>query len=60
MAMMEVGIVRVPMPKRLMPMPMCMRRRHHSVVGVLVVFVVDMSMFVLDQVVRMLVAMAFG
>ena len=52
--------MRVPMPKRLMPMPMRMRLRHHSVVGVLVVFVVDMSMFVLDRVVRMLVAMSFG
>ena len=52
--------MRMPVPKRLMPVPVRMRLRHRPFVGMLMVFVVDMAMFVLDRLVRMVMAMPFG
>ncbi len=60
MAMMEVRIVRMLVPKRLMPMPMRMRLRHRPVVRMSMVLVMDVPVFVLDRIVRMLMIVAFG
>ena len=60
MAMVKVGVVRMLVPKPLMPVPMRMRLRHRSVMGVLVMFVVDVPVFVLDRLVRMFMAVSFG
>jgi len=58
--MMQVGIMRMGVAQRLMPMPMRMRVRHRSVMRVLMVRVVPMAVLVFDRLVLMLVLMAFG
>ena len=60
MAMVEVGVVRMPVPEPFMPVPMRMRLCHRPFVGVLVMFVVDVPVFVLDRLVRMFMAVSFG
>ena len=60
MAMVEVGVVRMPVPEPFMPMPMRMWLCQRSVMAVLVMFVVDVLVFVLDRLVRMFMAMSFG
>jgi hypothetical protein len=45
MAMMQVGIVRMLVPHRLVLMPVRVRLRHRTVVAVLMVFVVHVAMF---------------
>jgi hypothetical protein len=59
-AMMEVRIVRMPVPEPVMPMPVRMRLARRPFVGVLMMLVVDVAMFVLDRFVRMIMLMAFG
>ena len=59
-AMMEVRVVRMPVPEPVMPMPVRMRLGRRPLVGVLMMLVVDMPVFVLDRLVRMVVLMAFG
>jgi hypothetical protein len=48
MAMVDVRVVRMPVPKRFMPVPVRMRLRHRSFVSVVMMVVVDMGMLVLD------------
>ena len=57
MAMVKVGVMRMLVPKPLMPVPMRMRLGHRSVMAVVKMFVVDVPMFVLDRLVRMVMAM---
>ena len=52
-AVVKVGVVRMLVPKRFMPVPMRMRLGRHPLVGVLMMFVVDVTMFVLERFVRM-------
>ena len=59
-AMMEVGVVRVPVPQPVVPVPVRMRLRRRTFMGVLMMVVVDMTMFVLDRLVRVIMLMAFG
>lgn len=58
--MMQVGVMRMGVAKRLMPVPMRMRLHHRSFMRVLMVRVVLMAVLVLDRLVLMLVLMAFG
>jgi hypothetical protein len=58
--MMPVGIVHVPVPQRLMPMPMRMRFGHRSIVRVPMMFVVDVNVFVRHGLVEMLMIMTLG
>ena len=44
---MQVGIMRMAMPQRLMPMPVRMRLRHQTVVTVLMMQVMDVAVLVL-------------
>ncbi len=60
MAVVKVGVVRMPVPKPLMPVPMRVRLHHGPVVDVLVVIVMDVPVFVLDRVVRMFVNVSLG
>lgn len=60
MAMVDVRVVRMPVPKRFMPVPMGMRLRHHSFVGVLMMRIVEMAVLVLDWLVRVFMGMPFG
>ena len=60
MAMVKVRVVRMPVPKPFMPVPMRMRLRHRSVMGVLVMFVMDVPVFVLDRLVRMFMTVSLG
>ena len=60
MTVMEIGIVRVPVPKRLMPVPVRMRLGHRPFVSMAMMFVVDMAVLVLDRLVRVFVAVPFG
>ena len=57
---MQIRIVGVFVPDRLMPMPVRMRLRYGSIVPVLVVLVVNVAMFMLQDVVLMLVLMPLG
>ena len=58
--MMEVRIVRMPVPEPVMPMPVRMRLGRRLFVDVLMMLVVDMPVFVLDRLVGMVVLVAFG
>ena len=58
--MVEVGIVRVLVPHRLVPVPMRMRFCHRSVMVVLMMAVVDVAVFMLQRLVAMLVVMPLG
>ena len=60
MAMVKVGVMRMLMPKRLMPVPMRMRLGHRSVMATPMMFVVDAPVFVFDRLVRMVMAVSFG
>jgi hypothetical protein len=60
MAMVDVRVVRMPVPKRFMPVPVRMRLRHRSFVSVVMMVVVDMGMLVLDWLVRVFMGMPFG
>ena len=60
MTVMEIGIVRVPVPKRLMPVPVRMRLGHRPFVSMAMMFVVDMAVLVLERLVRVFVAVPFG
>ena len=59
MTMMQIGIVRVFMPHRLVLMPMRVRFGHRAGMVVLVVIVVDMAVFVRKRFVQMFVLMSF-
>ena len=58
--MMKVRVVRMPVPERLVPVPVCVRLGRRALVGVLMMWVVDMTVFVLDRFVRVVMLMAFG
>ena len=60
MAMMDVRVVRMPVPKPLMPVPVRMRLCHRSFVSMAMMVVVDMGMLVLDWLVDVSVGMPFG
>ena len=60
MAMVKVGVMRMPVPKPLMPVPMRMRLDDRAFMAVLMMFVVDVPVFVLDHLVRMVMAVSFG
>jgi hypothetical protein len=60
MAMVRVGVMRMLVPKPLMPVPMRMRLGRRTVMGVLVMFVVFVLVLVLDRLVGMFMAMSFG
>ena len=59
MAMVDVWVVRVPVPKRFMPVPVRMRLRHRSFVSVLMMRIVEMAVLVLDCLVRVFMGMPF-
>ena len=59
-AMVDVGIVRMPVPKRLMPVPVRMRLRHRPFVGMAMMVVVDMGMLVLDRLMRVVMRVPLG
>ena len=59
-AVMKVRIVRMSVPEPVMPVPVGMRLGDHAFVGVLMMWIVDMAVFVLDRLVRVVVLMAFG
>jgi hypothetical protein len=59
-AVMKVWIVHMPVPERLMPVPVRMRLGHRAFVGVLMMLVVHMPVLVLDRLVRVVMLMAFG
>jgi hypothetical protein len=52
MAMVDVRVVRMPLPERFMAAPVKMRLRHHSFVSVLMMRIVEMAVLVLDRLVR--------
>jgi hypothetical protein len=56
--MMKVGVVRMPVPEPVMPMPVGMRLGRRPLVDMLMMLVVDVPVFVLDRLVRMVVLMA--
>ena len=60
MAMVKVGVMRMLVPKPLMPVPMRMWLCQRSVMAALMMFVVDVLVFVLDRLARMFMAMSFG
>ena len=60
MAMMDVRVVRMPVPKPFMPVPVRMRLCHRSFVSMAMMVVVDMGMLVLDWLVDVSVGMPFG
>ena len=60
MAMVDVRVVRMPVPKRFMPVPVRMRLRHRSFVSVVMMVVVEMAVLVLDWLVSMVMGMPFG
>ena len=59
-SMMQIGIMRVFVPHRLVLMPMRVRFSYWPVVVVLVMIVVDMPVFVRKRFVKMFVFMPFG
>ena len=60
MAMVDVWVVRVPVPKRFMAVPVRMRLHHRSFVSVLMMRIVEMAVLVLDCLVRVVMGMPFG
>ena len=48
MAMLDVRVMRMPVSKRFMPVPVRMRLRHRSFVNVAMMVVVEMAVLVLD------------
>lgn len=59
-AVVKIGVVRVTMPHRLMPVHVGMRLRDKPGVRMLVVLVVDMSVFVFEHVVLVFVIVPLG
>ena len=57
---MQIGVMRVLVPHRLVLMPMRMRFGDWAVMVVPVVFVVDVAVFVRERVVKMFMLMSFG
>ena len=57
---MQIGVMRVLVPHRLVLMPMRVRFGHRAGMVVLVVIVVDMAVFVRKRFVQMFVLMSFG
>ena len=60
MPVMQIGIVRVFVPHRLVFMPMRVRLGYGPVVAVLVMIVMDMPVFVRERFVNMFVLMPLG
>jgi hypothetical protein len=60
MAMVDVRVVRMPVPKRFMPVPVRMRLCHRSFVSVAMMRIVAMAVLVLDCLVRVFMGMPFG
>src|SRR5580658_6900406 len=60
MAMMDVRVVGMPVPKGLMPMPVRMGLGHRPVVSMAMMFVVGVAVLVLDGLVHMFMGMTFG
>jgi hypothetical protein len=58
--MVEVGIVRMPVPQRLVPMPVRMRFDHSTVVAVLMMFVVHVPVLMLQRLMYVSVAVPLG
>jgi hypothetical protein len=58
--MVEIGVVRVPVPDKFMPGPMRMRFRYRPFVRVSMMLIVYMPEFVVERLVLMLVAVPFG
>ena len=58
--MMQIRVMRVLVPHRLVLMPMRVRFGHGAVMFVLVVIVLDMAVFVRKRFVQMFVLMSFG
>ena len=58
--MMEVRVVRVAVSQPVVPVAVRMRLRRRTLMGVLMMGVVDMIMFVLDRLVCVIMLMAFG
>ncbi len=52
--------MRMPVPESVMPVPVRMRLGHAAFVGVLMMWVVDVAVLVLERLVRMVMLMAFG
>ncbi len=57
---MKIRIMRMPVAERRVPVPVRMRLGHASSMGVFVMGVVDVAVFVLDRLVRVVMLMAFG
>ena len=61
MAMVDVRVVRMPVPKRFMPVPVRMRLHHRSFVSVVMMMrIVEMAVLVLDCLVQVFMGMPFG
>jgi len=60
MAMVDVRVMRMPVPKRFMPVPVRMRLGHRPVVDMAMMVVVDVAVLVLDRLVCMVMGMPFG
>ncbi len=60
MAVVQVWVVHMPVPKRLVPVPVRMGLRQGLFVRMTMMLVVDMGMLVLDRFMRMVMAMPFG
>src|SRR3954447_7229591 len=58
--MVQIGVMRMLVPRRLVLVPMRVRFGHRSVVVMLVVIIVDMPVFVRERLMKMLVLMPFG
>ena len=58
--MVQIGVMRVLVPHRLVLMPMRVRPGYGAVVLMLVMIVVDMAVLVRERFVRMFVLMPFG
>ena len=59
-AVMEIGVMRMPVPKGFMPVPVRMRLCRRPFVNVAVMVVVDMGMLVLDRLMRVFMGMPLG
>jgi hypothetical protein len=60
MPMMRIWIVNMSMPHRRVAMPVGVRLRDRSLVGMLVVLIVNVAMLVVQRLMRVLVVMPFG
>ena len=59
-AMMQVRVMRVLVPQRLVAVPMGMRLGHRTVVGVLMMLIVDMGMIVFEHLMEMFMLMTLS